>query len=134
MSTVVCADCSSSVPSAQADLSPNGWRCRTCSLRHQIDVHQGADDQIGEISIHEMEGLASKAMGMAVLSLVVSLVCVVLLATGALSGESRSSGRLRAGALVAVPAGIAFAGYELVAWRRARRAAAVMRRRESPPG
>lgn len=130
MSTVLCASCGSSISAAAADLSANGWQCRACSLRHQIDVHQGADDQIGQLSIPEMEQRAGKAIGAVALSVLASVVSVVLLATGALDGESRSSSRLRLGAFVMIPTGLAVAGYELVAWRRARRAVDVMRSRE----
>jgi hypothetical protein len=130
MSTVACADCGASVPGEQADLSANGWRCRACSLRHQIDVHQGADDQIGELTIDEMEQRASKAMSFVVLSILGGLVCLALLVTGAIDGEGRRAGRARVGMFMAIPTSIAFAGYELIAWRRAKRAAAVMRSRE----
>jgi hypothetical protein len=130
MSSVTCADCRGSVSVEHAELSPNGWRCRTCSLRHQIDVHRGADDQIGEISIDRMQRKASKAMGLAVLSIVVSLVCIVLLAMGILSESGRPT-RAWGAAFLAIPGGIVAAWYELVVWRKARRATAVMRGRES---
>ena len=62
--------------------------------------------------------------------ILVSLVCFALLATGSIEGEGRAASRARVGLFVAIPAGIATAGYELVAWRRAKRAVAVMRSRE----
>lgn len=134
MSTVACASCGTSIPAADADLSANGWRCRACSLRDQIDVHQGADDQIGQISVEEMEQRAGKAIGLVAISILVSVVCLALLVTGALDGDSRRSGRIRIMATFAIPTGIVFAGYELMAWRRARRAVAVMRSRGGHDG
>lgn len=128
--TVICTDCSRSVPGPQADLSANGWQCRACSLKHQIDVHQGADEQIGDLTIDEMEHKSTRAMMTAVLSVLLSLVCAALIASGSLSGKSRAEQRLWMLALFAIPSGIVFAGYEVVVWGRARRAIEVMRSRE----
>jgi len=130
MSTVTCADCHDRIAAEKADLSANGWRCPTCSLRRQIEVHQGADEQIGELSLHEMEERARRAMAVAVVAILVALASGVLLATVSIDGEGRSARRQFAGLLAAPITGVVVACYELAAWRRARRAIEVMRRRD----
>jgi hypothetical protein len=123
MSDVVCAECGATVPAAEVEITGLGWRCRKCSLRHQIDVHQGADDQVGQISIPEMQERARKALLAAIGAVAAACACALLLAAGVFSD------RVAARAFWAVPAGIAFAGYELVTWRRARKAVVVMQAR-----
>jgi hypothetical protein len=125
VSAVVCVECRASVPASEVELTGNGWRCRKCSLRYQIDLHQGADEQVGQISVEAMRKRASNAMTATVLAILAGILVVILLAAGALRGRNAAR------ALWVVPACIAFAGYELVAWRRARNAVGVMERRET---
>ena len=122
----MCVDCRQTFPSAQLDMSPNGWRCQRCKLRHDIDVHAGADDQVGEISIRAMEEKAKNALLRAMGSFGLAFVCFLLIAAGVVtfsSGRySRRADRRTLWVLAGIPIGFAYGAFELTTWRRAKKA------------
>ncbi len=130
MRTVTCGSCGVTLEEAQADATATGWSCAPCHVRRQIDVHQGADEGIGMLGVEEMRQKAERARVLAIWSVLFSIGCVLLLASGALDGEGRRRGRGYVVLLFGIPGGLVFAGYELVTWRRSRRAVEVMERRE----
>jgi hypothetical protein len=122
---VACRECGAQVPADKVEMTGHGWRCQACSLRHQIDIHQGADEGVGQLSLPEMQQRADKAFALAMWALAASIVVAILIPIGALPNRTAVK------AFFVIPAGIAVAAYELVAWRRARRAVAVMLAREA---
>lgn len=125
VSVVVCAECRASVPAVQVEMTGLGWRCRACSLRHQIDIHQGADEGVGQIGLEDMRARASNAINLCWLTIFASVLVTILLITGVLPR------RIATRAFWIVPAGLVFAGYEFITWRKARRAVDVMIAREA---
>ncbi|HEY4180966.1 MAG TPA: hypothetical protein VGM90_29185 [Kofleriaceae bacterium] len=136
MSDQMCVDCRQTFPPAQVDLSPNGWRCQKCSLRHQIDIHSGADSQVGEISTQQMEAKASASFRNAMGAIALGIVFAVALAAGVFSsGREYRRSRSEGGAVFAVPFAFVAAGYELMNWRRAKKAIEIVNKRNAgdPP-
>ncbi|HEY4057939.1 MAG TPA: hypothetical protein VGM39_15095 [Kofleriaceae bacterium] len=129
-STVVCVDCQQNFPPAQVDLSPNGMRCQNCKLRHDIDVHSGADEQIGEISTEAMRQKAANAQLRGIGAIVGSILGLAIVVSGGL-GHGRGATRL----FLLCLGGVGWGIYELASWRRAKRAVQIAEARNlgAPP-
>ncbi|MFT3694025.1 MAG: hypothetical protein QM831_12850 [Kofleriaceae bacterium] len=125
MATVMCVDCRQMFPPEQVDLSPNGWRCQNCKLQHDIDVHSGADEQVGTMSAAAMRAKANGSMQRGIGLVIASVVMELLVLAGAF-GHERAAVKCFVGGLLI----FGLAAYELIAWRRAKKAADITEQRE----
>lgn len=134
----MCVDCQQTFPAAQLDMSANGWRCQKCKLRHDIDVHHGADDQVGEISLDAMRSKADGALARGIGVILVGFALAVVFWVTASSMDSYENGtryqrRSVPRLLLIVPFVFVYGGYEIASWRRAKKAIQIIEERDGGP-